>query len=285
MLHKWLVFSFYRSLYKRDCCVAVGEKCLMHFRTTWFPQFCLGLLLILPASSLKAAAVQWQTLQPGLQYTRLSAPLAMPEGVLHVFRIDLHHYRLQLATAQAQQVSTDSVRNMVLANNAVIGVNGGFFDPSARPLGLRLDQGEVTSRLKAISWWGVLFVQNNKAYIKNYREYRYNPHMSFAIQSGPRLVINSRIPHLKPGLASRTAIGVTKQGQVILVVTELGLRLATSRLAEIMQHPENAGGLGCVNALNLDGGSSTQLYARLGNFTLEVPGFSAVADAVLVVPR
>jgi exopolysaccharide biosynthesis protein len=49
--------------------------------------------------------------------------------------------------------------------------------------------------------------------------------------------------------------------------------------------PPIEGGLGCMNALNLDGGSSTQLYAKTQDFSLSIPSFSAVTDAVVVVPK
>jgi uncharacterized protein YigE (DUF2233 family) len=244
----------------------------------------LFFLLIFTATSV-SAATEWQVLAPGIEYSRLPAPLVNPSGLLHAFRIDLRHYQLRLATAQAQQAPVDSVKNMAQVNNAVIGVNGGFFNPDAKPLGLRVNEGEMTSNLRSISWWGVFYIQNGKPNIKSYRDFRFSPKMSFAIQSGPRLVVNGSIPHLKPGVASRTALGITKDKKIILVVTEMGLRIATARLAEILQHPESKGGLDCAQALNLDGGSSTQLYVKLPSFSLYVPGFNDVADAILVVPK
>jgi exopolysaccharide biosynthesis protein len=76
------------------------------------------------------------------------------------------------------------------------------------------------------------------------------------------LIVNGKIlSTLKPGLDSRTA------------------------MAKTMVASQIEGGLGCINALNLDGGSSTQLYAKYGNFNLKVAGYSAVTDAILVLPR
>jgi hypothetical protein len=52
-----------------------------------------------------------------------------------------------------------------------------------------------------------------------------------------------------------------------------------------MRKPEIEGGLECTDALNLDGGSSTQLYANVRLFKINVPGINAITDAILVVPR
>jgi exopolysaccharide biosynthesis protein len=52
-----------------------------------------------------------------------------------------------------------------------------------------------------------------------------------------------------------------------------------------MAKPETQGGLACLSALNLDGGSSSQLYASMDDFVIDIPGFSRVADAIVVRPR
>jgi exopolysaccharide biosynthesis protein len=122
-------------------------------------------------------------------------------------------------------------------------------------------------------------------HIVNQRNFKKNKEIEFAIQSGPRLVVNGKIPlSLKPGMDSRTALGITKNNDIILVATE-NLRLTTTQLASVMLAFQIDGGLGCVDALNLDGGSSTQLYASFKNFYLDIAGYSAVTDAIIVVPR
>ena len=43
--------------------------------------------------------------------------------------------------------------------------------------------------------------------------------------------------------------------------------------------------ISAVDALNLDGGSSTQLYVNAPMLKLDVHGFSMVPDAILVKPK
>jgi Phosphodiester glycosidase len=45
-----------------------------------------------------------------------------------------------------------------------------------------------------------------------------------------------------------------------------------------------SGGLGCSDALNLDGGPSTQLVAKLPSLTVSVPGGWCVPNALIALP-
>ncbi len=85
---------------------------------------------------------------------------------------------------------------------------------------------------------------------------------------GGRLLIDGEVnPNLTAGAAPRTAIGITKNGEIILYTIDgrqsghsYGVQLKT--LAKRMKE------LGCVEALNLDGGGSTAISAQLpGNET------------------
>ncbi len=174
--------------------------------------------------------------------------------------------------------------NLAESNHAVIATNGGFFTPELKPLGLRVDQGEQKNPLKATAWWGVFLIKEGKPQIVAQKNYRPDKSIEFAIQSGPRLLVNGKIPALKPGLDNRTALCITKDKKVVLLATE-NLPISTGDLAKILGSNDKKGGLGCIDALNLDGGSSTQLYANVNRFKLKVSGFTTVSDAVLVVPR
>ncbi len=231
-----------------------------------------------------AQATKWRTLAKGLEYTKIY-PMSVPlYGVVHAFRINLRYYNLDLALASDQNKKIALVESLVNANHAIIGINGGFFNPKLKPLGLRIKNGTIRNPIKSISWWGVFYISKNRPHIVSQRAYRPSRHIHFAIQSGPRLIINGRIPSLKAGLDVRSALGITGEGRVVLVATQ-NLPITTTQLAKLMRKPISKGGLGCIDALNLDGGSSTQLYAKINDFMLYVPGFTPVADAVLVIPK
>lgn len=239
----------------------------------------IGLCLLwwatLPAA--EAAPTRWQTLSPGLEY----ASLSHSTGRIHAFRIDLRRYHLDVALAKDYQLPNASVRDLAARAEAVVAINGGFFSPAFEPLGLRIQRGTVRSPLKATSWWGVFHVSQRRAQIVPPQGFTAGRHTTMAVQSGPRLVVKGAIPTLKGGEAERSALGITTQGQVVIAITDHA-PLSTSVLAEILRRSAASGGLGCRDALNLDGGRSAQLYARIGRFQLHVPNLSVVTDAVIV---
>ncbi|MBW4444066.1 MAG: phosphodiester glycosidase family protein [Plectolyngbya sp. WJT66-NPBG17] len=89
-----------------------------------------------------------------------------------------------------------------------------------------------------------------------------------------QIVLDGRLEQFSPAFiqegAARSAIGQTADGRILIVTAQnnvLGSGATLSDMAEIMQQ------LGAVNALNLDGGSSTTLY--LGGQILDRPSRSS----------
>ncbi len=84
---------------------------------------------------------------------------------------------------------------------------------------------------------------------------------------GGRLLINGEVnPNLQKGAAPRTAIGIKADGSIVLYTIDgrqsghsYGVQLTT--LANRMKE------LGCIDALNLDGGGSTQIAVQLPGST------------------
>lgn len=244
------------------------------------------IILMLMMSGVSATPTLWQTLADGLQYTVLQPSL---HGRIYAFRIDPAKYDLSLAFARDTQdnpssVSGASVEQLAKQSHALIAVNGGFFTPNYQSLGLRIQAGIMRSPIKPVSWWGVFYIRNHIPTIVSQRKFKETAGIYFAVQSGPRLVVNGAIPALKNTVDDRSALCITKQQQIIIIVTQ-GSSLSMHDFANLLSMPEHFGGLSCYNALNLDGGHSTQLYANVGSMKLSIPNLSPVADAVIVVPR
>lgn len=219
----------------------------------------------------------WQNIAPGIEYRDINNKSIINISHIHVFRVDLKNNKLNLALAKNLQDTPAFAENFAKKNSAILAINGGFFDKSFRPLGLRINENKQFNPIKYISWWGVFYITNRKPFLSNARNFNKNQNIDFAIQSGPRLIIDNKIPSLKPGYAERSALGITKNNKVIILVTQNN-PLTTTALAKLMH--DNP--LNCTNALNLDGGSSSQLYANINKFKVNVNGFSEVSDAVLV---
>ena len=241
----------------------------------FFNLFFLLLSLLLSFNS--HSADHWRKLTAGIEYQDLEGSILTPWSHIHAFRIDLKKNRLALVSAKDLDLKNASTDQFAEHSKALLSVNGGFFDQDFKPLGLRINDKKTENPLKKISWWGIFYVKNNKPYISSLRHFQPDTEIDFAVQSGPRLLIQGRTPSLKPGLADRSALGITADGKVIILVST-NAAMTTNELANLLKSPP----LFCTDAINLDGGSSSQLYAHINSFQLNVHGFSNVSDAIIV---
>ncbi len=245
-------------------------------------QFRVVLLFLLPLVANICQANSWNSIEPGIEYQDLNRNSIMPWSHIHVFRVDLAQNQMELAAAQAMfKTSHASIEQFAQKTKPIIALNGGFFDTQFKPMGLRINHQKQLTPLKPISWWGIFHIdQEQKPGLTSMRQFEPDSTLNFALQAGPRLIINGKIPHLKAGYAERSALGITKSGKVIIVVTQ-NYPMTTRMLAELMRStPVN-----CLYALNLDGGSSSQLYVNSNKLKMHSPGFTHISDAVIVKSR
>ena len=256
--------------------ITLRRQAIAAARRVLAPIFLLFFLLLTPL----AHAKNWQTVALGVEYTDLGASLLSPWSHVHVFRIDLKKNKLDLVMAKALSQDYASADEFAHYSHALITLNGGFFDHNYHALGLRIGHEQQYSPLKRISWWSIFYIKDQTPYISSVRTYNPDQPIEFAVQSGPRLIINGHIPALKIGRAERSALGITHHGRVIIVVTDK-TPLTTTELAKLMLSEP----LNCISALNLDGGRSSQLHAHMRAFQVNAHGFSNVSDAIVVKPR
>ncbi|WP_133129545.1 phosphodiester glycosidase family protein [Legionella yabuuchiae] len=244
----------------------------------WLNTLVLSILLLFCSTG--AFADDWREVAPGIEYRDLGERLLNPWAHIHVFRIDPKQNELDLVLASELSFQHASVDEFSEYSHALITLNGGFFDRKFHPLGLRVSGHGQQNPLKRISWWGIFYIKDGKPYIATHRQFPPIKTVDFALQSGPRLIIDGKIPSLKPGVAERSALGITADDKVIVLVTD-NTPMSTTTLAQVMKSDP----LNCVNALNLDGGSSSQLKANIDSFAVDVHGFSRVSDAIVIKPR
>ena len=101
------------------------------------------------------------------------------------------------------------------------------------------------------------------------------------VQGIPRLLVEGKVPPLKPQIAERTA--VCAGGNIVVLV--VSTKVEATAFAHFLADPPDQGGLGCRDALNLDGGPSTQLVVKLPGLALSLPGGWGVPNALVVAPR
>jgi fermentation-respiration switch protein FrsA (DUF1100 family) len=205
------------------------------------------------------------------------APAALSHRVVegpgfsgHVITASLLRTRVQLLGASNGGRVT--VKELVAALPRVAATNASFFDEKDHAIGVWVDA-RVAHATRPQRGWGALVIRDGKASIVE--SVSLTPMPELVVQGLPRLVVGGVAQHLKTQFARRTA--VCADGDTLrLVVTTLVEANAFARwLATVV---------GCRDALNLDGGPSTQLELRLPDAQLSEPG-QPVPNALVLTPR
>ncbi len=222
------------------------------------------------------AAPEWKDIAEGLQYKKVN--VSSP-GFIHFFKIDPAKLKLKIITAKEFGMINIDAKTMAQKSGSLLAVNGSFFTPEYASLGLIVKDGRELSRIKWTNWWHIFQIISGKPQVITKQDYRFTPEIEMAIEAGPRILVDSNVPQgLKQSTAERTAIGILEDGGIILAITE-SLPIT---LPEFAVHLQSAG---CKDALNLDGGSSTQVYAKTKGFELYRNGFGPVANGIGVFQR
>jgi uncharacterized protein YigE (DUF2233 family) len=145
--------------------------------------------------------------------------------------------------------------------------NAGMFDPALKPVGLYVQQGREFVHVNTTSGYGnfhmkpngVFYVSVDRAAVAETRAFlKQRPQADLATQSGPMLVINGRLhPRFdrhSTSLKTRNGVGVRADGKVIFAISQGEVSF------DAFARPFRDG-LNCPNALFLDGGSASSLYA------------------------
>jgi uncharacterized protein YigE (DUF2233 family) len=153
------------------------------------------------------------------------------------------------------------------AGRLLFATNAGMFDPALKPVGLYVEQGRELVHANTRSGYGnfhmkpngIFYVSANTAAIAETRAFlKQRPQADLATQSGPMLVINGRLhprfDRRSTSLKSRDGVGVRTDGKVIFAISQG--EVSFDAFARLFRD-----GLNCPNALFLDGGSASNLYA------------------------
>jgi hypothetical protein len=156
-------------------------------------------------------------------------------------------------------------------------INASYFAEDLTPIGTLIVDGQRICPRHVPGEWGLFLVRNSKPeLIKDTGAIP--PGVTQALQCKPRLVVAGSLPSFKPQPAARrSAVAIDAAGRVLFVVTDG--RLTLEEWAACLRD-----GLGCADALNLDGGPSTQLIAT-GKKPLTVPGGWPVPTFLVAAPK
>jgi exopolysaccharide biosynthesis protein len=219
------------------------------------------------------------TVAPGIEHATFQVrPRDAEDFSGHAFNVHLEVADLRLIPAGGSS-SRRTVAEIVAPYPAVVAMNASFFDSEGRAMGLAVDGGRAMAGGKRRSW-GALVIEDRHARIVLGAEIKDDHAHRLVVQGIPRLVVGGTIQPLKPQIAERTA--VCAKGTVVVLV--VSTKAESTPFARFLAAPPDQGGLGCQDALNLDGGPSTQLVVKLPTLALSLPGGWGVPNALVVAP-
>lgn len=216
---------------------------------------------------------------PGVEFTRVTLSSGDTRAEVHVVSFPQKSHTLAVADNPDRALSLSDAAAQA---GAVAGVNGGYFHPDWRPLGVVVSGGRVlhsfeTARLLS----GVVFATTKSIGISRAAGYK-GKSVRAALQAGPFLVENGKtVPGLN-ALKSATRTVVYLAGERAgLVMTS---RLTLAETSDLLTTPgfEHAP---ISRALNLDGGSSSGLWVQTGAAPFSRRPIKEVRNYLLVVPR
>jgi uncharacterized protein YigE (DUF2233 family) len=153
------------------------------------------------------------------------------------------------------------------AGRLLFATNAGMFDPTLKPVGLYVEQGRELVHANTRSGFGnfhmkpngVFYISADRAAVAETRAFlELRPQTDLATQSGPMLVINGRLhprfDRRSTSLKARNGVGVRADGKVVFAISQG--EVSFDAFARLFRD-----GLNCPNALFLDGGSASSLYA------------------------
>lgn len=206
---------------------------------------------------------------------------------------------IEVGYSEKMPVSGETTSSIARRNNAVAAINGGGFTDNGwvgtggSPMGYIIHKGEViynqsgSEKVRmdtaAFTEDGMLIVGMHS--IEELKKYNVKEGISF----GPPLVVNGK-PTITTGdggwgIAPRTAIGQRKNGEVLfLVVDGRSIESVGATLKDVQDILIK---YGAVNAVNLDGGSSTTMFfnGEVINKPADRLGERKIPTAFIVVPK
>ena len=216
------------------------------------------------------AAADWRPVATGVDYQSEGRP------PVHLFRLDPTRVYLDLLLSKDFNAQTLTASQYRSRGGALLVINGGFFDSAFQSLGLLHRRNQTIHSLRRTSWGVFLMNRDNTPGVIPSQEWHGDEAdtTTLAIQAGPRLVVHGKIPNLKESVPDRrSAVGITPDGKVLIAASETLLTLR--QWAEFISRF-------CPDALNLDGGGSTQIAAEMPNLSLQVVGMTGVPNALAV---
>jgi uncharacterized protein YigE (DUF2233 family) len=229
--------------------------------------FAILLLFVRPtectADTEKSSPFSWQKVSEGYHFGRyqLNSENNLLTAEVLLLKFSLKKYVLSLTNSNDEAKLLDA-KTVALNEKAVAVINAHFFDTQHHPLGILIKNGSTLAKLHRGGrlLTGVFNIKSDMPAIDGRTKFSADG-VSLAIQAGPRIISAGRKVSFSNGSKSsrRSGIAITKDKEVIVYATPLRFPGASfTQIQDMLSNPV----LKVQDALNLDGGSSSQLFIR-----------------------
>jgi uncharacterized protein YigE (DUF2233 family) len=230
-------------------------------------------------------AGQWRTLQKGVALRAIALERTEPSYTLELklARFDTQQIAPRVLHAGQWQLKGADAKTFAEKSGAFAAINANYFDEKGRPLAyLKTTAQEINRAVSKHSLYTGIFGVGDAGPFVMHRDEFQPAEAKEALQCGPLLLHRGAPVEITAGLgryARRAVIGIDKQGQMIVAVTDAVIGgLSFAELQELFSNPKWQ--LDAAELLNLDGGGSAQLYVRSGKFEDWLPGTTEVPVSV-----
>lgn len=241
----------------------------------------ISLLTLLSSARVQAQEdtrhVNWERIGDDLELAQVTVPVnSLLSSELLFLRSELRRYRVAIIQASDFGWRRNTVAALGKSSKAAVAINANFFDEQGRPLGLVISRGILSQGVHKGGGTLSGIFQTGTSGLKILNRSDFNPlGVSDAIQAGPRLVhAGAKVRGLRePSSFSRRAgVCIDATGRLIIFSVSSGLLgVSLEQLQGELLRPE----IGCIEALNLDGGGSAQLWVN-GTLAGAPPGFEEI---------
>lgn len=196
-------------------------------------------------------------------FSTLLLQFSLKDSAFICYVVNPKKQKLTLYWKDEKQNNFGSLQNLkqwLFKNNKdlLFATNGGMYKKDHSPQGLFIENNKVKTAIDTSSGNGnfymkpngVFYITNdNRAFVVKTADFKNNPKIKFATQSGPMLVINGTIHpsfnKASSNLNIRNGVGILPNNEVLFAMSKKGVSFY--EFAEFFKNK------GCLNALYLDG--------------------------------
>ncbi len=239
------------------------------------PTISVGLAAQTPTPTINT----WNKAAPGVEVrSEIWKSSNGASDTVSIVRFNLHYVKLSVAYQPDQPLSME---DWMRKEQATALINGGYFDGEDNATALVISNGHVFGT--SYDGFGGMFDVDTQGHVqvRSLREQPYVPSekLTQATQCTPMLLLNGKRTQFDADskASPRSVVAMDKQGRLLFIASP-GVDFTLDDLAGLLEKSD----LGLVNALNLDGGSSTGLYVNAGSQKVTIDSYVNLPLVIVV---